>query len=896
MIGLIIFGTYFTIYLIYSMKACLSSLLIFLSTILLAQPTLVDSERYPLDPNLSYNSAIPSPTSYLGYEPGQEITMYHQVVDYMRALADASPRVKLDEYGKTYEGRPLIYLVISSEENQQNLEEIRQNNLRLANTTELSASDAETLITSQPVITLLSYSIHGNEASTTEAAIQVAYRLAAAQDDETLDILDNSVIIMYPCVNPDGRDRYTYWYKSMQRNLLATEPYDNEHDAPWPNGRTNHYWFDLNRDWVWLVHPESRGHIGVYQQWMPQVHVDYHEQGYNNNYFTAPGTTPRNLTLPDQYEALSDTFGMANVREFDKNQISYFTREAFDFFYPGYGSSYTTVMGAIGMLTEQGGIGGGRAIETNDEFVLTLRNRLFDHYTTSFATLKKAAQKKAELRRYFYNALRPETSKVSTQAYILPDDSLSYLYDVLDILLKHGVNINRAEEDFSVRDAANYRNGNSSNRQFRSGDIIVSADQPKHLFLNSIMQPQLDIEDSVMYDMATWSAPLAYNLDAYTTDQAVNVASQPISEAPSYPSGVSNPDATYAFAIEWQQPHAPQALSMLWEKDYRVRSVLKPFRIDNQLFGRGSLVVLLGRNEKSGEEVQQDMQQIADSAQVRIVGLNSGRVTDGIDLSSRYSRPLKAPKVAMLVDQPFSVYSSGQLWFLFDQVSKYPITRIRASSLQQTSLPKLGRRYGYADLNDFDVLLLPGTDDLKEVFDEQALSTLKSWVNSGGTLIATEDCVEYLAQGDSSFTGVETLKAPQDSSQTAKYLPYAEREDYYGWKRTPGSALNSTLDNTHPLAFGMPNQLYALKFGNTALAANTKMQTVGYYNDNPQELLASGYVAKDNLAHLAGHVFAGVVPMGQGKVVLFTDNTQYRMFWRGPSRMMQNAVMLLPSL
>jgi len=667
------------------MKPILLAAFFFVSFFSFAQPTLVDTERYPLDPDLSYDSSIPSPSSYLGYELGQEFTIYHQVVDYLRTLAEASPRITLDEYGKTYEGRPLIYLVVSSEENQSNLEEIRQNNLRLANTTELSRSEAEALITSQPVITSMSYNIHGNEASSTEAAMQVAYRLAAAQDEETLDILDNSVIIMYPCINPDGRDRYVYWYKSMQRNLLATEAYDIEHDAPWPNGRTNHYWFDLNRDWVWLVHPESRGHISVYQQWMPQVHVDYHEQGYNNNYFTAPGTTPRNLTLPDQYEALSDTFGMANVRAFDQNQISYFTREAFDFFYPGYGSSYPTVMGAIGMLVEQGGIGGGRAIETDDEFVLTLRNRLYDHYTTSFATFAKAAEKKEELKRYFHNALRPETSKVSTQAYILPDDSLSYLYDVLGILLKHGININRADQDFSVKGAADYRNGSSSNRQFRSGDIIVSASQTRHLFLNSIMQPQLDIEDSVMYDMATWSTPLAYNLEAYTTDQAVNVSSQPMSEAPHYPSGVSNAKATYAFAIEWKQPHAPRALSMLWDKDYRVRSVLKPFRLDNQSFGRGSLVILLGRNEKSDAEVQQDMQLIADSAQVQIVGLNTGRVSDGIDLSSRYSRPLNTPKVAMLVDQPFSVYSSGQLWFLFDQVSKYPITRIRASSLQQTS-------------------------------------------------------------------------------------------------------------------------------------------------------------------------------------------------------------------
>ncbi|HMB91667.1 MAG TPA: M14 metallopeptidase family protein, partial [Rhodothermales bacterium] len=346
------------------------------------------SPRFAFSPEGSYDTAIPSPADFLGYEPGTQFTIYADVIAYIKALAEASDRVTLHEYGHTHEGRKLHYLVITTPENHGRIEDIRQNNLRFAHDQDV---DVDGLIAQQPVITWLSYNVHGNEPSSTEAAMQVAYRLAAGQDDAVTDLLDDTVVIIDPAINPDGRDRYVYWYRSMQGTPLRIDPMDLEHDEPWPGGRTNHYWFDLNRDWVWLVHPESQGRIAAYQQWLPQVHVDYHEQGFNSNYFTMPGTTPRNLLLPDDYEQWSDTFGQGNIAAFDQHQISYATREAFDFYYPGYGSSYPSTMGAIGMLTEQGGHSrGGRAVETEDGYVLTLRQRIFDHYITSLAAIKTA--------------------------------------------------------------------------------------------------------------------------------------------------------------------------------------------------------------------------------------------------------------------------------------------------------------------------------------------------------------------------------------------------------------------------------------------------------------------------------------------------------------------------
>ncbi|MEL6616630.1 MAG: M14 family zinc carboxypeptidase [Bacteroidota bacterium] len=308
------------------------------------------SPRFAFDPGVEMDPSVPSPAEFLGYELGTRYTFTHDVVRYVQALAEASDRATVKEYGRTYEGRPLHVLTVTSAANQGRIEALREANLHLASGEALSAPEADALIAEHPVVVWLSYNVHGNEPSGSEAAMQVAYRLAAGQDAETRRYLDQAVVLIDPILNPDGRDRYVYWYSSMQSDVLSTDAMDLEHDEPWPGGRTNHYWFDLNRDWVWLVHPESRGRIAEYQRWLPQVHIDYHEQGFNNNYFTHPGTTPRNLLLPEALDEWSDAFGQADARAFDEHRISYFTGEAFDFFYPGYGSSYPSLMGSIGQI------------------------------------------------------------------------------------------------------------------------------------------------------------------------------------------------------------------------------------------------------------------------------------------------------------------------------------------------------------------------------------------------------------------------------------------------------------------------------------------------------------------------------------------------------------------
>lgn len=843
-------------------------------------------ERFQFEENVTYDATIPSPSEFLGYQLGEEYTFHHQVMDYFKMLAERSDKISVHQYARSYEGRELIYAVITSAENHGNLELIQDSNLQIANNPDNAT------ITNEPVVVWMSYNVHGNEPSSSEAAMQAAYRLIAAQDTETAGWLENAVVIIDPMINPDGRDRYVYWYKSSQANMLNTNAEDFEHDEIWPGGRTNHYWFDLNRDWVWLVHPESQGRIAAYQQWMPQVHMDFHEQGFNNNYFTMPGTTPRNHELPDAYEVWAKAFGDGSIEEFDKANVNYFTRDAFDFFYPGYGSSYPSIMGGIGMLAEQGGHSrGGRAVETNDGYILTLRQRIFDHYKNSVSIVKTSVENRQGLLNYFKEARSQSAQKGNTKAYILPNDTNDYTYDVVNLLLQHQVKVEQALADFTVRGALNYWDGTAANRSFKAGDFIIKTNQPAHLFINTLFRRQLEIRDSVMYDMATWSVPLAYNLDAAWTTTDLRVSTRQITDDLMQPYGVDNADASYAYVIDWSQRNAPTALARLWDLGYKVRSAGKAFTKNEITYSHGSLVVLLGRNMDKEENIHSDMQKIAAKAMVNIQGFDTGRMDEGIDLGSGRMAVLEEPRVALLTDSPFSSYTAGQLWFMFDQWTKFGISRVRFGSLSRV------------DLADYDVIIMPPFGGWGGgAIDDRTKEMVTEWVHDGGTLVATEASGAWATELRAGISDAK-LYAPDDEkngdeAETEEdedaYLRYEDRSDVFGLRRIPGSAFKARVDTSHPLAFGMKETLYSLKFGSNAIEPSGNVETVGYYVKDAEDVLASGYSSQENKEHAAGNAFAVVDNVGSGKVVILLDNTQYRMFWIGPARFVQNAVMLLP--
>ncbi|NND73279.1 MAG: hypothetical protein HKN43_17020 [Rhodothermales bacterium] len=832
---------------------------------------------------------ITSPAEFLGYEPGEQFSFHHDVVDYLTHLDSVSDRIQMHQYGTTYEGRPLYYLVVTSPANHARIEEIKANNLRLAEGDRLPTAEAADLIAANPAVVWLSYNVHGNEASSTEASMQVAYRLAVSDDPGVTSVLDESVVIIDPCINPDGRDRYVYWYRSMANNIVNKNAAELEHDEPWPGGRTNHYWFDLNRDWLWLVHPESRSRIAAYQEWLPQVHVDYHEQGYNSNYFTMPGTTPRNLEIPSAYDDWAKIFGDANAAAFDRHDINYATREAFDFYYPGYGSSYPTNMGAIGMLTEQGGHSrGGRAVKTNDEYVLTLAQRVFDHFTTSMATIETSVARRQALLSYFRDFfVNPDRDKT---VFLFPDDEAGgNLYRMLKILHTHGVDIYRTTSTSVVTNTTDYWSNLPGRVNIPEGTFVVPVDQPRRVFVNTVLKRNLALEDSVTYDMTSWSMPLAYNIKAYHRSSSAGLSLEQVTELPEATSAVSKVGDPYAWVIDWSQQNAPMALAELWRKGYKVRAVRKTFSAGGKDYSRGTLVVLAGRNQKKSKSFVTDMQAVADYADVGVEALPSGQVEKGINLASSNSRPVPQPDVGLIVDSPISSYSAGQIWYMFDQDIKFGIDRIRKDDM------------GSIDLSEYEVIIVPGFNgSYKSLADTTMVESLKQWVSRGGVLIGLEQGADMLTSAQSKLTSIElreSLTSANDSTAgdgEDNYIRYEDREKQSGLKRIPGSAFRGTLDESNPLAFGMRTNVYSLKQRTAALEASDKYQIVGHYDKDPSRVLAAGYASEDEKKRLAGAVFAGVQPSGRGKYVLLVDNTQYRYFWIGPSRLLINAVMLLP--
>lgn len=867
------------------------SILTFLAAVVLflpaaqAQDALLP-EAFDFAPEIPRNADVPSPAEFLGRETGEFYTMHADVVRYLHALADASDRVAIQEYGRTYEGRPLYVLTVTSSENHARLDDIKAANRELADP-DTNADRAAELVAKNPVVTWLSYNVHGNEPSSTESALEVLYLLAAGESSHVTDLLDQSVVLIDPVLNPDGRDRYVYWYKSMRSKQLRVSAADLEHTEPWPGGRTNHYWFDLNRDWVWLVHPESQGRIKVYQDWMPQVHMDYHEQGFNNNYFTMPGKAPRNLNLPEDYESWADMFGRASGEALARNQVNYFTRESFEFFYPGYGSSYPSVMGAIGMLAEQGGHSrGGRAVETNDGYVLTLRQRAWDHFATSMAVVESSVEHREDLLSYFRSFFDASMSDNPTTAYVIPDDGGNgYVSDVISLLLNHGIEVERATESFSI-EASDYWSAASARHTFDAGTWIIPTDQARHVMVNTLLQRQMEIESRDMYDMSTWSIPLAFNLQgAAWTEARIGAETESVQTAPERESGVTNPDARYGFVIDWRQRHAPKALGMLWSAGYDVRSARRTFGIGEKDYPVGTVIVLKGRNRDKMESISADMQRIAREAGVQIEGYDVSRVDRGMDLASADARVIEEPRVVLMLDSPFSSETAGQIWYLFDQRVQWGIDRVR------------GDNFPSLDLDEVDVLVFP-PGNVGSMLDSTQTARVGRWIRQGGTLIGSESAAAFLTADRSGLTSAKMARVEDDEEEEPEvdervYTRYEDRRDSTNVSRVSGSAFRAVLDNSHPLAAGMPETMYTLKFGTDAIEPSRSMQTVGHYDRDADQLLASGFASAENQEKLAGNLFAGVQQVGSGKVILLLDKTQYRMFWLGPTRLLVNSIMLM---
>lgn len=817
---------------------------------------------------------LQSPESFLGYRMGDRFTPHWKIVNYFHHVAkEAGAIVKLEHYGETNEGRPLLLAFVSSPENIRNLESIRLNNLRLANLAKDKMAANEDRA---PAIVWLSYNVHGNEASSSEAALLALFALADPTDAKTKEWLKNTVVIIDPCINPDGRDRYVSWFSSVSGKTANPQLIAREHREPWPGGRTNHYNFDLNRDWAWQTQTESRQRIAVYQQWMPHIHVDYHEQFIDNPYYFAPAAQPFHEVITTWQREFQKTIGINHATYFDEQGWLYFTREFFDLFYPSYGDTWPVYNGAIGMTYEQAGHGlAGTAVITSEGDTLTLHDRILHHFTTSLSTVEVASRNAArlvkEFRKYFSDAVSAGVGEY--KSYVIKYDARNAerIASFRRLLDRNGIRYGRGAGNGK---GFHYASGREEPFTIDQEDIVISALQPRSAMVKVLLEPRSRLVDSATYDITAWSLPYVYGLDAYASRERISETG-----AAAEPGKWVNPGTSYGYVIPWKGIQTVKLAGRLLQKGILLRYAEQPFKVNGTEFDRGALLVLKTANRSFGQDLWTIVRQEADTAGVQLFPVSTGMVEKGFDFGSSKMRALKAPRVAVLTGEGVNGNAAGEVWHFFEEEIGYPVSMILQSD------------FGRINWNHFDVLVLPD-GNYRFLTEKNQVETLKEWVSKGGRVIALESAVSGMARAE---LGIKLKKGDDTGRNGAKpgyeaLKKFEDRERDFLRGSIPGSIYRVTLDNTHPLAFGYPAEYYTLKQDDAIYEfIGEGGWNVGIIKKDNQVAGFAGARVKEKLKD--GLLF-GVKSMGNGSLVFLADNVLFRSFWENGKLMFCNAVFL----
>jgi hypothetical protein len=845
-----------------------------------------------------FNQAVPPPRQILGYELGDNYTSHARLEKFIFAVqAAAGEKVKIVPYGETYEGRTLYLVVISSPENLQRLDEIKTNSRRLSDPRTLSAADANNIIKSTPAIVWLSYGVHGNEASSPEAALKVIYELAARTDDEVASLLKSAVVVIDPLLNPDGHERYVNFQTSRRGKHPVEDKNAVEHNEDWPSGRTNHYLFDLNRDWAWLTQKESQARVKAYQEWKPQVHVDFHEMGYNSSYFFFPAFKPINKNLPKSTIEWGDIFGRANAAAFDAQGWSYWSGESFDLFYPGYGDSWPSLNGAIGMTYEQAGQVGVR-VKRSDETILTLKDRLDHHYTTSMATIKATVlnreKRLKDFYQFFHDALQEGRTGNLRTFIIDPTRDRSRAAKMVNLLRAQGIEVQQAEKEFSVEGISTYYTQRTISKKFPAGSYLVSLQQPAKRLLMALMEEEPVLSDTFFYDVSAWALPVAYGVETYWTSKSIDVPAKNVEQA-EFPEGtVVGGKAAYAYVFDGRTNDATKGLAWLLQNGVRARLAMKSFTLDGTTFNRGTIIVPVSGNKG---DIHERMQEAATKFHLTIYAAHSGYTEKGINLGSDRAVLLKKPNVIVVTNSPVGTESFGQLWAMFDR--EYEITFVPMKLAQLRT----------ADLHDYTAIIFPddnaGGYGYNNNLDSNAIQKLKTWIAAGGTFIGIEGGAAFASASVGKIASVKIKeKKTEEKKDTTKEgklieeelmkrMTVEERERKQRLESIPGTMLKVKLDSSHPLGFGYDTSIVVFKTSQTMFELSDKGYNVGIYTKSPR---LSGYISKENEKKLEETPFLVHEQLGSGHIILFADDPNFRLFWDGLNKVFLNSVLIMPSI
>ncbi len=825
---------------------------------------------YKVD-GVTYSEDVPSPLAFLGYKMGARHTRPDEIVDYFREIAAVSERVSLVKYGETYEGRPLIAAIVTSPNLQARLESIQADNRRLS---EEPGAVTDDDLEAMPVIAEMHYTVHGNEASGSEAALVLLYHLAAGSGEPVESLLERAVVIIDPCINPDGRDRFVDWVNANRSRGGNPDPQDRELNEPWPNGRTNHYWFDLNRDWLPAQLRESQGRLELFHTWRPQVVLDGHEMGSDETFFFQPGVPQRtNPNTPSETFALTEKLSRYTARNLDRIGSLYFTREQYDDFYYGKGSTYPDVNGAVGILFEQGSSRG--LVRSTADGELTYGFGIRNQLTASLGLLEGAVGLRTELLRHqrdFYRTAPAEAAKLDVGGWIFGSEEDRGQADALvQSLLRHRVQVYELARSTSAEGLT-----------FSPGAAyVVPAAQPQFRLIKSSFERVTTFEDSVFYDVSAWTFPLAFGvqhakLDADPAGLLGNRLTEHVGSGGHLIGGKSE----YGYLLSWDRYNAPRVLYRMLTLGVPARVMLMPFELTiagkRTRFERGTIVLPLHSRTQSGGLTADSLHKLVLDAVLNdhVVVHSVGRsLTLGSpDLGGPSSVPLHVPVVAALAGDGVESYRLGELRFVMNERMGLPLTLLDINRLEKVNL------------SAYSAIVMVDGDYAK--VSPQFTEALRSWVSAGGRLIAIQRGATWAVEQGLTTAEFQTFEEPDSS----RWIRFEDKDQVKHALEMPGAILNVQLDTSHPITFGLRQRIASFKTTREVLKPSlVPGATVGVYTKNP---VLSGYVPRDRKGVFEGTAMMLAQANGEGRVVLMEDSPTFRGFWYGTQRLILNALLL----
>ena len=816
---------------------------------------------------INYDLSIPKPEDVIGHKIGDRHTRTSQIVDYYESIASVSDRVDLDDHARSHEGRRLIHAIVTHPDNHKNLENIRIENVKIS---DMPNQMKNKNLDKMPLVAYLGFSIHGDEASGAEAAVLLLHYLAAGQGDEIDQILRNTIIIIDPMFNPDGRDRFANWANGNRGIVPTTDTQDREHNQPWPRGRTNHYLFDLNRDWMPVTQPESQGRVKLFHHWRPQFLLDVHEMGRNSTFFFQPGIKSRtNPNTPKEGVELTYKIAPFFAKRLDDIQSMYYSEQSYDDFYYGKGSTYGDIHGSVGILFEQGS---SRALETESNqgkltYAFTVRNQ----YMATLGAIDGLVALRKEFLRYqrdFYATSSAVATKNKIKGYLINlKENRTRVQMLVKTLQSHRVDAYTLKKPITVK-----------GKRFNKGEaVIIPTNQPQTRFIAGVMEKVTAFEDSLFYDVSAWTLPLAFGVDYYEVKQKPDAFLGAKLKAMNLDGGeLVGGKATSAYLMPWNRYFNPKSLYSILDSGILPRITTAPFSAEvagkSMQFKRGTIVIPVVQRDADARitaaELHRLMEKLVSEDHVQIYATNSSSTPSGPDLGGAFQGVLKKPHVALLSGAGTSAYGSGEIWHLIDNRMNIPVSRLNAENLNRNKLSK------------YNTIIFPDGNYSK--LDSTDVNHLKEWVSSGGTLISVQSGSKWIV--DNNVIDEELV----ENQKLALDIPYDQVRLLTGAQRIGGAIFNINIDNTHPLGYGYRNKHPVFRRGYTFFKlSESAAANVGRYTNKP---LLSGYVSEEKLAGIKDTASIIAKKQGSGHVVMFADNPAFRAFWYGTNGLLLNAI------